>query len=74
MFRGRSVPCALRCASPLAIAGAMRLEHDGTDGGGDQIHFSDQVHNLIADAADGIDAGDGVHLLILTDDVNLIAM
>ncbi len=27
-----------------------------------------------ADAADGIDAGDGVHLLILTDDVNLIAM
>ena len=50
------------------------LEHDGTDGGGDQIHLSDQVHNLIADAADGIDAGDGVHLLILTDDVNLIAM
>ncbi|STT29936.1 Uncharacterised protein [Klebsiella pneumoniae] len=74
MFRGRSVPCALRCASPFGDRWRDALEHDGTDGGGDQIHFSDQVHNLIADAADGIDAGDGVHLLILTDDVNLIAM
>ena len=66
MFSGRSViPCVLRAAPALwRIAGGMRSSITA-DGGGDQIHSAIRSTNLIADAAvDGIDAGDGIHLLI----------
>ena len=50
------------------------LKDHGTDGSGHQVDAGDQIHDLVANAADGIHAGDGIHLLIFANDVNLVAM
>ena len=50
------------------------FQHDRADGGGHQIHAGNQLDNFVADAADGVNAGNGINLLILADHVNLIAM
>ncbi len=36
--------------------------------------MGNQVDNIIADAADSVDAGNRIHLLIFTHNMNLIAM
>jgi hypothetical protein len=38
------------------------------------VNAGNQLNDFIADAADGIDAGNGIDLLIFADHVNLIAM
>ena len=50
------------------------FQHDRADGGGHQIHAGNQLYNFVADAADGVNAGNGIDLLVLADHVNLIAM
>ena len=36
--------------------------------------MGNQVDDIIADAAHGVDAGDGINLFVFTYDMNLIAM
>ena len=71
--RGRN---ALRLAFSQAFGNRRgdALQHDRADGGGHQIHAGNQLYNFVANAADGVNAGNGIDLLVLADHVNLIAM
>ena len=60
--------------APAVDASVAGVSLSKADGGGDQVNAGNQVNDFIADAADGIDAGDGIDLLVFTDDMNLIAM
>ena len=50
------------------------LKNDRTHGRGDQIDAGDQVDNVFPDAADRVDAGYRLNLLVFTDYMDLIAM
>ncbi|MNI48385.1 hypothetical protein D3C73_1029460 [compost metagenome] len=50
------------------------LQHDRTNRGGHEINLGNQFNDIVADAADGVNAGNGINLLIFTDNMNLIAM
>ena len=50
------------------------LKHNRAHGGGDQIDAGDKVNNVVADAADRVDARYCLNLLVFAHHMDLIAM
>ena len=59
---------------PLAIARSIGSSTTGPTAVVTQIDLSNQINDIITNAADSIDAGNGIYLLGFTNHMNLIAM